>query len=648
MRYPVLAVVCLLMIVKPSPSMAVGKVTVDPNTLSAKSAQPVDSEGNDARLSQKVTYQVKQGRLHDIASDLSRITSVTISSGKNGSDWRVRDIPVTISAKDIELGMLLSTIADISHVALTSSKIDNNPRTYRFMRTPKMENALANYEDAQYIIKRQRFDREWAAAASLASKPEQPGDDEKSMKFNNARAIGRLVSALGTNVRDSMKTGEQIVLQSESVSETVRSAILELAAIMRKRQESDYNFTGSYHQNSKATQQDMEQAEVILSTQESFNYIYPEICVNTPAHNERGDAVIDSLYVSIRDALEFVKLPDNNDVPPDPLGGSDIKTKYTPAEWNNPNQEYLKTKIKLKAPEKLDGSPTLADVILALSDASGYTIVCEDFNSQGISNRINTFPQDEMTLGDVLRIFRWDVDWLADADNKLVVAVSRSWVDQHKSLVPESLIRQMTSKLEKDGVDLDDATPLTTLTDGQYNVWISGSRDLASLTMANFNPMKPLWALYDSLSSDEKLMVKSEAGIFLSRFEPEQLTAVCNKCNTGLTKSLHDRTSREQQTLPTDPKVLSALKMRITSKENWVKYQLNANSGGGYCWSSRSSSDTKPPQEGMLRKTTYVMEIFGDADGKTYKISNDGPNGFPYFSLKWGTGEHGPQGTSVR
>ena len=653
MRYLVFVVVCLLMLVKSNPAAAVGKITVDPNTLSVNSAQAADSESDqDARLSQKVTYQVRQGRLHDIASDLSRITGVTISSGKNESDWHVRDIPVTISVKDIELGKLLSAIADVSHVAITSSKTDDNPRNYRFVRTSKMENALVEYENARKIRNRQEFDREWVAAESLALQPEQQGDDEKSMKFNCARAIGRLVSALGTNVRDSMKAGEQIVLQPESVSEKVRSAMLELVTIMRKRHESGHSFTGGYYPGSKATQQENEQAEMILSTQENSDNIYPQICVNSPAHNERGDSVVDSLNVSIKDTLDYVKLPEKVDAPLDPLGGSDIRTKYTPVKWNDPNQEFLKTKVKLRAPEELDGLPTIADVILALSDASGCSIVCEDFESQRVSSRISSFPQGEMTIQDVLRLFRWDVDWLSDADNKLIVAVSQFWIDQHRGLVPVSLIRQLKSKLEKDGVNLDDATPLTALTDGQYGGWISGSRELSSLTMASFGAMKPLWALYDSLSPAMKLMAKSKAGVPLSSFEPAQLAAACNKCNTGLTQNYHDRASREQRLLPTDPKELAMLNMRITSKENWVEYTVHATEGGGYTWntslSSVSPNDTKPPREGMLRKTTYVMEIFGDSGDKTYLVSNDGPSGFPYFALKWGKGEHGPQGTPVK
>jgi hypothetical protein len=200
-------------------------------------------------------------------------------------------------------------------------------------------------------------------------------------------------------------------------------------------------------------------------------------------------------------------------------------------------------------------------------------------------------------------------------------------------------------------VNLDDATPLTTMTDEQYNGWVSGSRDLASLTLADFGAMKPLWALYDSLDQDEKQMARSEHGISLSVFEPTLLATACNKCNAGLTKYNHDRVSRKQYLLPTDPKVLSSLKMRITSKENWVGYQLEP-CGGGYS-SSRSvspysPSDTKPPQEGMLRKTTYIMQILGNSNGESYLVGNDGPNGFPYFALKWKDGEHGPQGTPTK
>lgn len=650
MRYLVLVAVCFLLFTEYGLSEAVGKLTVDPNTPSAISTRSADAKsGSDARLKQRINYQIKQGRLHDIAADLSKITGVTISSGKSAGDWRVRDIPITVSAKNIELGELLSTIADMGHVTLLSSKRDDDSYSYRFMRTPRMEAALIEYRNALNIRKRQRFDREWAAAESLASQPERQGDDNDVLKFNNACAIGRLVQALGPTVRDSIKNGEQIVLPLENAQGTVHSALLELVATTRKRHESGYSFTGGYDPYSKASQEQMEQAEVVLYTQESSSNIYPQIYVNCPASNRRGDTVVDNLHMSIRDTLDYVKLPENTGSSPVILGIDDVGTKYTQIKWNDLKQEFLKTKVKLKTLENTEDPPTLADIALALSNASGYSIVCEDFESHRLGSRIDSFPQGEMTIQDVLRIFRWDIDYYADIDNKLIVAVSRSWIDQHIGLVPESIIRHMMYKLEGDGVDLDDATPLTTLTDEQYDGWISGSRDLSSLTLASFSPMKPLWALYDSLSPDEKMMVKTETGISLKVFDPVQLAAACGKCNVGLTDYNHDRTSRAKLLLPTDPKVLCTLFMRITGKENWVDYKLSATGGGGYCWTSNSSSvspgQIKPPQEGMLRKTAYVMEIFGNSGGNTYFISNQGPSGFPYYSLKWKKNEGELQGT---
>lgn len=651
MRRMVFAAVCLLALFQSGASAAVGKTTVDPNTATTNVVQTPDKGlDSDARLKQKVTYQVKQGRLHTVASDLSRITEVRIFSGTNNNDWRIRDIPVTVSAKDIELGKLLTVIADASHTAIITSKSDDGKLNYRFKRTPRMERALEDYEIAQNIRRRQQFDREWAAAESLAEQPERPGDGEESMRFNNARAIGRLASSLGTGGRDTMKAGEPILLQAENAPEKVRQALLELATIMSKRFESGYCFPGCYSPNSKATEQDIDKVEVVLSTQENTENIYPHIRVNCAAHTERGEACTNGFSVSIRDALEYVKLPKSNETVPDPLGGSDISTKYTTVKWNDPSQEFLKMKLKLKKPDVLHGLPTLADIASALSDASGYTIICEDFNSHSISSRIDSFPQDEMTFQDVLRIFRWDVNWYVDPANKLIIAVSPYWVDLHKALVPESLVQQLKAKLEKDGVDLNDATPLTSLTDEQYGHWISGSRDLASLTMAGFGAMKPVWALYDSLGKNEKLAAMSDEGLSLGAFDPKQLEAACKKCNASLIK--YNDSLRKERLLPTDSKLLSALKMRITSKENWVKHDINVSGGGGFSWggsvSSISPNETKPPQEGMLRKTTYTMQIFGNYNGETYLISNDGPTGFPYFALKWKNGDQGLQGETVR
>ena len=87
MRYLVLVTVCFLLFTEYGLSEAVGKLTVDPNTPSAISTRSADAKsGSDARLKQRINYQIKQGRLHDIAADLSKITYITIYTDKKADD----------------------------------------------------------------------------------------------------------------------------------------------------------------------------------------------------------------------------------------------------------------------------------------------------------------------------------------------------------------------------------------------------------------------------------------------------------------------------------------------------------------------------------------------------------------------------------
>lgn len=107
-RRSILAVASIIFfIASATNTLAIGKVTVDPNTPDkAPVAAPTDS-----RVNPKVTYTARKQFICRILADLSAQTCVTLNAGFTDQDWQVRDRRMTILVKDLPLQDLMNSIA---------------------------------------------------------------------------------------------------------------------------------------------------------------------------------------------------------------------------------------------------------------------------------------------------------------------------------------------------------------------------------------------------------------------------------------------------------------------------------------------------------------------------------------------------------
>lgn len=111
-------------------SLAVGKITVDPNAGGSEvSKAPVSS---DTRLAQKVTYEACYVSVRQILEDLTTITGIRLYVGYNKYDWQVRSRKMNIFVKDVKMADLMNSIAH-SMKFKWSCNNDLNPPTYRLV-----------------------------------------------------------------------------------------------------------------------------------------------------------------------------------------------------------------------------------------------------------------------------------------------------------------------------------------------------------------------------------------------------------------------------------------------------------------------------------------------------------------------------------
>lgn len=629
------------------------KVTTDPNL--GQRAASVVVESADPRLATKITYEAKQKRLYEIAADLKAGSGVVIGCGMNLKDWRVRDIPLTISVRDLPLGQLLQAIADCAHVTLGSQKTDTG-RAYRFSRTSKQQQELDRWLSDRRDWGVNAFKSDWDRAVEFAKLTDngfasEPKDDRTKSQLEYARTFAKFLGALGTGARDRTAAGESIALSQTAATGAVRPALDSLIAETWKAREASkmpgqeyVSFSGTSNSTIEPTSEDLKRGEVVLYTHE---WSYPPMLVGRvaiPARNSSGNVSYSAVEVELGSSVVNFAIPtyakgiaqQNRRIPDWPASAISIPD-LVKLNFRDTDPEFVRGKVTFAAP-KDNPNPTMADSVVALAQAAGINIVCEDFESHKMIWKPRASVYAELTAADALKNLSWSFSWYAKDTSRLVVGTLTDWPERHSRLVPASLIARLHQSLMKDGIGLDDAVPMATLDDNQVSEWITSTRELNCFIMFSFNPIKPLWAFYDSLSDDDKKAVRSPSGLALGKFDPTMVADVLRQCNSSIMRDVRSPDERAQRELPTDPKVVPELVMRITPDDLWLKQEMQLSAGGSSSSTSYSSvkpGDTQPPGKDYERKTQYWLEITGKRGGQTCLIRNQSPPGFPYRPLQW-------------
>lgn len=191
----------------------------------AMSAEKLPS---DPRLSQKVTADCVNTRLHNALDSISAKTDVKISAGRNEKEWMVRDVPALVCSRDLPLGVLLQSIADADHLLLSSRK-SNGIWTYRIWRDPKREAEMRAAEEARKAAAIAGASWDWDALCRIKDIPEDalPATQRQSSRYPMARAMSNIVSQLGSQARDKVLAGDPIVLGLANSPETLKSYLME-------------------------------------------------------------------------------------------------------------------------------------------------------------------------------------------------------------------------------------------------------------------------------------------------------------------------------------------------------------------------------------------------------------------------------------
>lgn len=634
----------LVLLVAVTPTAA-QVITNDPNT---GGNEPTKVEQQDNRLLQPVTYQPGYRRLHDVADELTKLTSVRISSGRNNDDWHVRDIPLVVCVKDMPLGRLLKMVAAAAHVQIASETVGKEDPTpvYRFARTREGEKELSDPAAAKVEANRKLASWAWDAMAAYGKMPDAPLEialefyektpvlrdvngnplspdsaklmlKELGLEPEAISVTANVIASLGPEAKAKLLAGEQLTVKVNDATDpgAMRSLIKHVCGTM-----------GTHD----PTEDEINRATLAMKLRERpeydpsagltfmFDSIPVDIDGERSAYFWEGYPVSQARALMYAKGLKLPAMPDvekilrDEDNPP----GSGFELVKSRKDYEHP---ALQEKIKLDLPKR-EKRYCYAETLTAAAKAAGFDIICEDFFSHNVKPTYTAEDFDaEPTFASVIdRANRWpSTRWYLDKDNKLIVGYAREWREHHANLVPQRMLDDLHAKLEGAGAELDDVTPLVQLTAKQVQEWIGSAPQTYSFSVDLTGEDCAVWHLYEALEAEDKKLAKSEAGLPLAKFDPVWVSSVVQgeKVRSERNIILFSTQGNKPFKLA-DPELVKRLVMRVESEpvEEW---RLTYPDETGY---SCDWLDVHPQELG-LNKVRYKILLTGEYRGEQIEIT---------------------------
>ncbi|MEN6371776.1 MAG: hypothetical protein ABFD64_07155 [Armatimonadota bacterium] len=554
MKAIILAVVIILL----PCVMWAAKISVDANT---QKTTPSTNELLDERLAKCITYTAIGKRLHTVLEEISAQTGVIINCGSSKDDWKVRDLPIVVCVKDLPLEKLLRGIADCCHLQFTSSKIEG-VRRYRILRGPVREKAITDYLLKRDGYQDTRTNYEWDTLVMLGSMSDcdikvDPAEFKKKTgsDFTQIMDLARIMASLPADAKQRILAGERITIKAQNLPAKLATSLRNFYRdAWDKDQKSQAGMTS--FEPKPVSESDLQNVKLTFSaTEGEYKSISKVLETSTGifANTLAIGIPLDDLSRIIPNCPKPPQLPQ--------MPKYDCAKSMICLEDARKTGVELKKSIKIKKPD-VKREIIFSDCVAAVSDTSGYSIICEDFDSyqsQGTED-FDIFDR-KYSLDYVLSNLSSHTDWMIDKDSKMLVGMAKYWCDRHDRLVAESLIEYLLYKLNTEGVELDDAVAIKEqLTSGQYSDWIQDNRELRMLAWYLMADKEPFWKLYSSLSDYDKNRANSMSGLPLADFDPWYLASIFKESADGERKIVmrSDNPLRE---------ILSAVKNKLEMQE---------------------------------------------------------------------------------
>ena len=476
---------------------------------------------SDARLQKKVSFTQKDVTLYDAIERLSADTDVRILAGRDGRDWQVRDIPVTVCARDMPLGDVLRALALCSYCMLSHEEKDDaddvDNGTYRIWRDKRRRDIIDDYMSQLESIDSRRA----ARALEAGSLFDQIPDEKISLSDGWApvyKGLSRLLAGLGTDARTALNDGKPIRLDMTSATPGIQSQLMVLyQADWDAHKMEDVDAYASL-----PNQGDWSKALFVMYRDQGDIRVW----VRNPlgeAHPYRMSVAADQVSSSLGDSR--LARPSSPEVPVFDSPGFKFRCILPGQSFSldDPVNSFLDTRCRLVLKENSKATVSYSDVYEALSESTGYSFFCDDFASYRVGSNAKSLLDKEYTLREIIHMLSQDRlanigYWYVDQNAKLIIIKSREWPKLHGYLVPQDYVLNIRRKLGNEGLDLEDILNIAAMVGKESNHWIYENRHLDARRIPRLQEPY-LWLFFQGLSPKVKTSARSEHGLRLSSLD---------------------------------------------------------------------------------------------------------------------------------
>ncbi|MGI6295572.1 MAG: hypothetical protein ACOX3G_05740 [Armatimonadota bacterium] len=534
----------LLIFLLPAKTLAVGKVTVDPNL--PNQSQEIDDPGKtDNRLSQKITYSASACTMASILDDLTAASGITFKAGKNNSHWQVRDRKMTISVADVPLSQLMGSIARIMKFKWRRSGEEGKwiyrlDLDYKFLLNEEAKHALSDQRIEEAKAKKRAEGLEQYEKLRYLTK-EEKNDLRKTNPYLYVIAESGLGKSLGKffeevpAVFDAIANGHMLELEGSSLSTAAQSSLMALMKDM-------HTFDQIRLRNDRPELDILNPSKVTIEINESLDpdspfsmptyqlgeirvrYYHGQIDLDLLDPLSKTAQATGSVLLDAREQQQGrYKLREDQRTEIWGARTTDLQEEVEPIcepFIEHPGNPDYCEKITLDT-----DSRQLPDLQLAFAKATKLSIVSDYYGAMDpLLGVLHGEAQIRRVLDSLCKTFNYN--W--DKQEEIIEFQDRYWYTKRLNLIQESRIEAWREEVRKNGsIGLDSLAQISLLTDGQYEQNIKNDEELSrpAAHVKDFgNP--EILKLYASLRQDQRTAMLSSGGLDLSTLSEEQYALI--------------------------------------------------------------------------------------------------------------------------
>ncbi len=526
----------------------------------------------DSRLDKKITLDVNNTKLEEVAKSLAEQTGITIKAGSGQRDWKVRERTVTIHGKDVAVGKMLDDIARVLGFYISREGKDKE-WSYIIWQDKKSrdleaEMVTAEKEAEAQRIKDMRQSSMDAAAAALKMSPDEAmklKDKDPWAAFLGGTKTGRGFAGLLSSLQSQFPTEYDLMMRgkraafplagiSPGMMQSAQDATTGGFAAMMRGQMGDMAKGLAPTQLTTMPMDDIMNGD--MAGQIGWSGLFyisgmkpgsgpadgnpfggmPMTFFPMIAPNSVGASVFGSLLLDVESGTPFDeaerKLEPKTS---DPAFASEMMAHDSPTEKEPPTDPELTREIELKSDalpkantHPLDGGTnqeSQGKVIAEISRALGMPVLMESFNSvMPLSTFVKAGKQPVYKV--LVALEKANCAW-ERVDGSLTVR-PKDWALRRSYLIPESFFAYYKALIEKqESLTVDDLAAIATgLTDDQIQRTLVSEPDFTFLKVpmggAMFGNTRDMLRLYGSFAPEQKLALQSEGGLQFSQLTDKQ------------------------------------------------------------------------------------------------------------------------------